>query len=195
MRSGLPTVATYKPYFPSHTYEIWEGPGLSSLISRTQFEISDADRLHNCAKYHAVRKMATKSGRLGTWLKMLAVGGAVCIGGPAFVMWIQPTDEELFKRYNPELQKKSLERRFEKQKDFDDFVTRLKEYSKSDKPIWTVQEEAIRKQRQESLRQDYLNAEDAKARQEAMRREVGLSEGAGELESTEKSKPASNPAL
>lgn len=50
------------------------------------------------------------------------------------VLYVQPTDEELFKKYNPELQKKSLERRYEKQKDFDDFVTRLKEYSKSDKP-------------------------------------------------------------
>lgn len=53
-------------------------------------------------------------------------------------MWVQPTDEELFKRYNPELQKKSLERRYEKQKDFDDFVVQLKEYSKSDKPSTSV---------------------------------------------------------
>ncbi|KAI8945820.1 CBP4-domain-containing protein [Xylaria longipes] len=139
--------------------------------------------------------MAAKSGRLGTWLKMLAVGAGVCVGGPAFVMWIQPTDEELFKRYNPELQKKSLERRYEKQKDFDDFVTRLKEYSKSDKPIWTVQEEAAQKYREESLRQDYQNATDTKARQEAMRREAGLLQGAGELESTGKSKPTDNPVL
>ncbi|KAI1123927.1 CBP4-domain-containing protein [Nemania abortiva] len=131
--------------------------------------------------------MAAKSGQLGTWLKMLAVGGAVCVGGPAFVMWIQPTDEELFQRYNPELQKKSLEGRYERQKEFDDFVTRLKEYSKSDKPIWTVQEEAMRKQKQESLRQDFQNAEEARARQEAMRREAGLSGGAGKLDSTNRS--------
>ncbi|KAI1392585.1 CBP4-domain-containing protein [Hypoxylon trugodes] len=119
--------------------------------------------------------MAARSGRLGTWLKMLAVGGVVCVGGPAFVMWVQPTDEELFKRYNPELQKKSLERRYEKQKDFDDFVTQLKEYSKSDKPIWIVQEEAARKRKEEMLRQDFLNAEEAKARKEALRKESGLS--------------------
>lgn len=37
-------------------------------------------------------------------------------------------------RYNPELQKRSLENRIGKQQDFDDFVNRLKEYSKSDKP-------------------------------------------------------------
>ncbi|CAJ2504545.1 Uu.00g119390.m01.CDS01 [Anthostomella pinea] len=115
------------------------------------------------------------SGRATTWLKMLAVGGACCIGGPALVFWVQPTDEELFKRYNPELQKKSLERRYEKQKDFDDFVIQLKDYSKSDRPIWTVQEEAVRKRKEEGLRQDFLNAEEAKSRKEALRREAGLS--------------------
>ncbi|KAI2635378.1 CBP4-domain-containing protein [Xylaria nigripes] len=117
------------------------------------------------------------SGRLGTWLKMIAIGGAVCVGGPAFVIWVQPTEEELFQKYNPELQKKSLEGRYERQKDFDDYVIRLKEYSKSDKPIWVVQEEAMRNQKKELLRQDFKNAEDAKARQEALRKEAGLSEG------------------
>jgi hypothetical protein len=61
-------------------------------------------------------------------------GTVCCVGGPAFVVWIQPTEEELFKRYNPELQKKSLESRHERQKEFDDFVTQLKAHSKSDKP-------------------------------------------------------------
>ncbi|KFY06142.1 hypothetical protein V491_08831 [Pseudogymnoascus sp. VKM F-3775] len=51
-------------------------------------------------------------------------------------MWLTPTEEELFARYNPELQRRSLENRQQKQEDFDNFVTRLKEYSKSDKPIW-----------------------------------------------------------
>lgn len=37
-------------------------------------------------------------------------------------------------RYNPELQRKSLENRKGKQEDFDNFVTNLKSYSKSDKP-------------------------------------------------------------
>lgn len=61
-------------------------------------------------------------------------GGAICVGGPALVRYLQPTDEELFQKYNPELQKRSLERRVERQQEFDDFVTKLKEYSKSDKP-------------------------------------------------------------
>jgi len=56
------------------------------------------------------------------------------VGGPAFVMWVTPTDEELFQKYSPELKRKSLERRVEREQEFDDFVAKLKEYSKSDKP-------------------------------------------------------------
>ncbi len=63
-----------------------------------------------------------------------ASGAAIVVGGPAFTKWIMPTDEELFKRYNPELQKKSLEGRERRQQDFDDFVMRLKQDSKSSKP-------------------------------------------------------------
>src|SRR4051812_34306278 len=61
-------------------------------------------------------------------------GAALCIGGPALVMYVSPTEEELFKRYNPELQKRSLEGREERQQAFNNFVTELKELSKSDKP-------------------------------------------------------------
>ncbi|ORY60545.1 uncharacterized protein BCR38DRAFT_40885 [Pseudomassariella vexata] len=118
--------------------------------------------------------MAGRQSKIGTWLKMLAVGGGVCIGGPAFVFWVQPSDEELFKRYNPELQKKSLNRKFERQKEFDDFVCQLKEFSKSDKPIWIVQEEAARKFKEARLQEDAKKAEEAKARKEAMRKEAGI---------------------
>ncbi|KAK5723324.1 Assembly factor cbp4 [Elasticomyces elasticus] len=68
---------------------------------------------------------------------MAAAGGIMCIGGPALIYYVTPTEEALFlnlQKYNPELQKRSLERRKEKQEDFDNFVGRLKEYSKSDKP-------------------------------------------------------------
>ena len=67
-------------------------------------------------------------------LKLLRSGTAISVGGPAFVYWLQPTDEELRSRYNPDLRKRSLEGREERQQDFEDFVTRLKEQSKSDKP-------------------------------------------------------------
>ena len=57
----------------------------------------------------------------------------MAIGGPALTMWVRPTEEELFERYSPELKQKSLEQRHQREKEFDDFVTRLKEQSKSDK--------------------------------------------------------------
>jgi hypothetical protein len=61
-------------------------------------------------------------------------GALCCIGGPALIYYVSPSEEELFLKYNPELQKRSLENRIQKQQDFDDFVGKLKEYSKSDKP-------------------------------------------------------------
>lgn len=60
-------------------------------------------------------------------------GIALSIGGPAFVQWIRPSDEELVKRYSPELQKRSAEQGDRKAQEFDDYVTKLKEWSKSDK--------------------------------------------------------------
>ena len=62
----------------------------------------------------------------------------MCIGGPALIYWVSPTEEELFKKYNPELQKRSLENRQRKQEDFEHFVGNLKEYSKSDKPSMSL---------------------------------------------------------
>ncbi|KAL5339588.1 CBP4-domain-containing protein [Aspergillus crustosus] len=73
------------------------------------------------------------SSQAGTWLKMLGVGIVICVGGPALVQNIRPTDEELFKRYNPDLQKRSLEEGDRRAQEFDEYVTRLKQWSKSDK--------------------------------------------------------------
>ncbi|KAF2098140.1 CBP4-domain-containing protein [Rhizodiscina lignyota] len=82
--------------------------------------------------------------RAGTWFKMLTVGAVLCIGGPALVYYVSPTEEELFKRYNPDLQRRSLENRKKNQEEFDHFVLNLKELSKSDKPIWAAQADADR---------------------------------------------------
>lgn len=60
-------------------------------------------------------------------------GAVICVGGPAFVQYIRPTDEELFQRYNKDIQKQSLEEGPRRAKEFDDYVNRLKEWSKSDK--------------------------------------------------------------
>jgi hypothetical protein len=47
-------------------------------------------------------------------------------------MYLTPTEEELFQKYNPDLQKKSLEQRELRKQEFDDYVTKLKAQSKSD---------------------------------------------------------------
>ena len=51
-----------------------------------------------------------------------------------FMNYITPSEEEIFKRYSPELQKRSLETREQRLKEAEEFVNKLKEYSKSDKP-------------------------------------------------------------
>lgn len=60
-------------------------------------------------------------------------GVALSVGGPAFVQYLRPSDEELVKRYSPELQKRSVEQGQRKAQEFDDYVSKLKEWSKSDK--------------------------------------------------------------
>jgi hypothetical protein len=83
---------------------------------------------------------------------MINRGAFLCIGGPALVWYVTPTEEEIFKvcllchmyapdsclcclqRYSPELQKKALAGREQRQKDFDAFVGQLKEAARSDKP-------------------------------------------------------------
>jgi hypothetical protein len=45
-----------------------------------------------------------------------------------------PFDNGDKQRFNPELQRRSLENRQKNQEEFDQFVTKLKEYSKSNKP-------------------------------------------------------------
>lgn len=61
-------------------------------------------------------------------------GAICCIGGPALVYYVSPSEEELFQKYNPDLQRRSLANRKEKQEDYDNFVGKLKEFSRSDRP-------------------------------------------------------------
>ncbi|KAL2217009.1 hypothetical protein M432DRAFT_468162 [Thermoascus aurantiacus ATCC 26904] len=110
--------------------------------------------------------------RAWTWTKMLGVGLVLCVGGPAFVEYIRPTDEELFKRYNPELQKRSLEERERRQQEFDDYVNKLKEWSKSDKSIWIAAQEYQEKKRKEMEAQAARAKEEARIQAEQMRKEL-----------------------
>ncbi|KAF9738104.1 assembly factor cbp4 [Paraphaeosphaeria minitans] len=96
----------------------------------------------------------------GTYIKAIGAGAALIIGGPALVWYVSPTEEEIFKKYNPDLQKRALAQRESRQQDFDDFVTHLKEAAKSDKPIWIAQKEMDQKralEKNQRLRDDQAN--------------------------------------
>ncbi|OAQ99019.1 hypothetical protein LLEC1_01155 [Akanthomyces lecanii] len=137
-----------------------------------------------------------KATNWGLWAKVIIAGVGVSVGGPALTYWVVPTEEELRSRYNPDLLRKSIEGRAEREAEFNDFVTKLKAYSKSDKPkgvgargekqetrlmrdarahtVWAViQEEEENRKRQEARSTRDL-AKEAEARREAMRKEAGL---------------------
>jgi CBP4 len=101
----------------------------------------------------------------------------MCIGGPALVYYVSPTDEELFLKYNPNLQKRSLENKIGTQQDFDNFVVKLKEYSKTDKPIWEAAAEVEKNRREESMAEQKKLMEEMRRRKDEMRKEVNLVPG------------------
>ncbi|PNS14062.1 hypothetical protein CAC42_6575 [Sphaceloma murrayae] len=113
--------------------------------------------------------MATQAAK---WIKMSVAGAVMVIGGPALVYYVTPSEEELFLRYNPELQRRSLENRKERQEDFDQFVTRLKQYSKSDKPIWAAWEEEVEKKKAEGVSQALAARRAEQEAAEARRAEI-----------------------
>ncbi|KAF7587898.1 assembly factor cbp4 [Aspergillus hancockii] len=110
--------------------------------------------------------------RAGTWIKMGVVFTVICVGGPALVQSIRPTDEELFKRYNPELQKRSLEEGDRRAQEFDDYVNRLKQWSKSDKSIWVAAAEQQEQMRSQAAMQRTQAKDEAKLQREEMRKEL-----------------------
>ena len=116
-------------------------------------------------------------------------GIILSVGGPALVYWLSPTEEELFKarlsvmgyvqklcpdikqKYNPDLQRRSLENREQRQQDFDDFVNKLKGYSKSDKPIWIAAAEDEARQKANKAEERQKIAQDIQKRRELIRDE------------------------
>jgi hypothetical protein len=68
--------------------------------------------------------------------------------------YVTPSEGELFKRFSPDLQKRNLEARERRTAEYLDFAGKMREYSKSDKPIWEAAEEAQRKKRAEMIEVD-----------------------------------------
>ncbi len=86
--------------------------------------------------------------------------------------YVTPSEGELFNRFSPELQASNLANRARRLRNHEDFVSKLKEYSKSDKPIWEAAAEAQRKEREELIRRTGLEEAEKERRKEELRREA-----------------------
>lgn len=86
--------------------------------------------------------------------------------------YITPAEGELFTRFSPELQAFNLANRDRRQREYEDFVGKLKEYSKSDKPIWEAAAEAQRKEREALVRRAEVEKAEAERRRLEVRREA-----------------------
>ncbi|KAJ6151201.1 hypothetical protein N7470_007795 [Penicillium chermesinum] len=100
--------------------------------------------------------------RAGLWFKVIAGFGA----SPP------PSDEELVKRYNPDLRKRSEEQGDKKAQEFDDYVMKLKEWSKSDKSIWVAAQEELDAKRAQAEAQRVRAKAETQAQREEMRKEM-----------------------
>ncbi|CAL5868971.1 uncharacterized protein PFLUO_LOCUS3199 [Penicillium psychrofluorescens] len=110
--------------------------------------------------------------RAGIWLKILGAGIIVSVGGPLFVQSIRPTDEELVKRYNPDLQKRSAEQGEQRAQDFENYVNKLKEWSKSDRSIWFAAKDQQESKQAAMDTQRAKASEDARIQRDEMRKEL-----------------------
>ncbi|KAI9722568.1 MAG: assembly factor cbp4 [Chrysothrix sp. TS-e1954] len=93
------------------------------------------------------------------------------VGGPALLFYISPTEEEIFKRYNPELQKRSLEGRDQRLADHQAFVDKMIEYSKDKRHIWTVWKEADMKEAKKKQREQRAAKKEKKSIADEIRRQ------------------------
>lgn len=82
------------------------------------------------------------------------------IGGPSLMYYVTPSEGELFQRFSPELQASNLANRARRQREYEDFVGKLKEYSKSDKPIWEAAADAQRRDKELLLERERLERSD-----------------------------------
>ncbi len=93
--------------------------------------------------------------------------------------YVTPSEGELFKRFSPELQKHNLENRERRKAEYEDFAGKMREYSKSDKPIWEAAAEAQAKAREELVRRQREEGDEAERIRRILRDEVKGVSGVG----------------
>jgi hypothetical protein len=112
------------------------------------------------------------SRRTTLYLKLAGVFTLCAVGGPLLMYYVTPDPDELFKRFSPELQKHNLENRERRIAEYEDFRSKMIEYSKSDKPIWEAAKEAQEKARRELVAKGIREEEERRAAQKGMREEM-----------------------
>lgn len=103
---------------------------------------------------------------------MAGVFLVISAGGPALMYYVTPAEGELFKRFNPELQKRNLEMRAQREEYHNDFARKMIEYSKSDKPIWVAEEEDRKRRRQEILDREAVERDEKQKIAQAIKDEM-----------------------
>ncbi|RMZ86224.1 hypothetical protein DV737_g150, partial [Chaetothyriales sp. CBS 132003] len=106
------------------------------------------------------------------YAKMAGVFTICAVGAPMLMYYVVPAEGELFKQFSPELQQRNLENRERRQREYEDFLGKLKEYSRSDKPIWQAAAEAQEKARQELLAREKEGAAETERIRAEMAREM-----------------------
>lgn len=106
------------------------------------------------------------------YFKLAAVFTLVSVGGPLGMYYLTPDPDSLFQRFSPELQKQNLENRDRRKAEYEDFRSKMIEYSKSDKPIWVAAQEAQEKAREDIVERTRAEQRSRKEQQEAMKREM-----------------------
>lgn len=106
------------------------------------------------------------------YFKLAAVFTVISVGGPLGMYYLTPDPDALFQRFSPELQKYNLENRERRKAEYEDFRSKMIEYSKSDKPIWVAAQEAQEKARLEIIERTRQEQKDRKQQAEAMKKEI-----------------------
>lgn len=77
-----------------------------------------------------------------------------------------------FQKYNPELKARALKNREQRQQQFDDFASQLKEYSKSDRHIWDVAKAHAAEMKEQTMQEQRAAKVEAARRKEEIRQQA-----------------------
>jgi len=110
------------------------------------------------------------------WAKVAAAMGAIGVAAPALLWKALPTGEDFKAKYPEDYQPEVVRERQKNVQAMEEYLTKLKEYSKDSRNIWIVMKEEEEKARRQYARADAqrqkVAAEELAARRAEIRREI-----------------------